>query len=190
MLFSKVLERTGVGNHIHQLSDELFRQGHRVIVVSGTNKQGIGGENVDFEGMQTTSRNIFVVLKNIRKLHNIIVRNNIDVVHCHHRVAALYIKLHNIIYTKIPVVYTLHLAPVPSDFLHRAFTFPGDCAIGVASETSDFLIQGLKVPKEKVVTVLNGVDKKQLRELSLQEKAAVFRKCIVKKLLCCVAAKK
>lgn len=37
MLFSRICARTGVGNHIKELAEELMREGHKVVVVSGTN---------------------------------------------------------------------------------------------------------------------------------------------------------
>lgn len=42
MLFSKIIARSGVGNHIRLLSSELARQGHNVVVVSATNDLNIG----------------------------------------------------------------------------------------------------------------------------------------------------
>lgn len=107
-------------------------------------------------------------MKDLRILHDIIKENNIEVVHCHHRMAALYMQFYTML-RKIPVVYSLHLADIPSDFIHRSMTFVGDCAIGVSSDVSRFLIEKLCVPKEKVVTVLNGVNIKELTPLNEQE---------------------
>ncbi len=76
----------------------------------------------------------------------------------------------------IPVVYTLHLAPVPSDFIHRIFTYAGNKAIGVSTEVSEFLINKLKVRADKVTTVLNGVNNEKLLPLSDDEKKAIKEK--------------
>lgn len=45
MLFSRIIAKSGVGNHMKLLSEELTRQGHKVVVVSSTNdlKLGEGG---------------------------------------------------------------------------------------------------------------------------------------------------
>ena len=48
-------------------------------------------------------------------------------------------------------------------------TYVGDKAIGVSTEVSRFLIENLKVKKDKVITVFNGVDVKQLSPLSAEE---------------------
>ena len=41
MLFSRICAKTGVGNHMNQLANELVAQGHSVWVLSSTNEQGI-----------------------------------------------------------------------------------------------------------------------------------------------------
>ena len=150
-----------------ELSAELHRQGHHVIVVSGTNDIGIE-EDIRFEKIPLPSLNPVVLWKDLRILHKIIKDNDIDVVHCHHRMAALYMRAYTLLW-KVPVVYTLHAANIPSDFLHRMMTFPGDKAIGVSSEVSQFMINQLRIPEERVVTVLNGVDEKKLFPLNFHE---------------------
>lgn len=42
MLFSRIIAKSGVGNHIKLLSEELTRQGHKVVVVSSTNELKLG----------------------------------------------------------------------------------------------------------------------------------------------------
>ncbi len=157
VLFSKICAKTGVGNHMKQLAYELVAQGHKVWVLSSNNEQGVmEKENLKFMTMPFTTKNPMVFLKNLRALHRLVKENNIDIIHCHHRVAALYMKFYRMFW-KIPVVYTLHLAPIPHDFIHRTFTYVGDIAIGVSTEVSKFLHEGLRVSRHKIRTVLNGV---------------------------------
>lgn len=157
MLFSRIVAKSGVGNHIKELSEELVRQGHNVVIVSGTNELSLGGDEVKFVLLPTLSNSPIAILGVVFSLHKLIKEYNIDVVHCHHRKAALYMRLYNVIYKHIPVVYTLHLTPIPCDFIHRILTFVGDKAIGVSTDVSDFLVEKLKIQRDKVVTVLNGV---------------------------------
>lgn len=42
MIFSKIIAKSGVGNHIRMFSEELVKRGHKVVVVSATNNLGIG----------------------------------------------------------------------------------------------------------------------------------------------------
>ena len=168
MLFSRILARTGVGNHINLLSDALQKLGHNVIVCSGTKEIALENENVSFIKVDTMSRNPIKVWKSILHMRRIIKQYKIDVVHCHHRVAAIYMRIYRIFF-KIPFVYTLHLANIPHDLLHRKLTFVGDRAIGVSLDVSNFMIDKLKVPANKVVTVPNGVDETKLAPLSAEE---------------------
>ena len=42
LLMARIIAKTGVGNHVKQLSEELANQGHKVWVVSSTNEMDIG----------------------------------------------------------------------------------------------------------------------------------------------------
>lgn len=172
MLFSRILEKTGVGNHINTLSDTLEKMGHQVIVVSGTQNISLLNENVKFIKTDTLSRNPFKVIHTIFHLRQIITENRIEIVHCHHRVASIYMFLYNLIF-QTPYLYTLHLNNIPHDFFHRVLTLPGKYAIGVSTDVSNFLIEKLRIKPQRVVTVLNGVDQTKLLPLTDQEKNAV-----------------
>lgn len=41
LLMSRIIAKTGVGNHIYQLYNELVSQGHDVWVVASSNEMGI-----------------------------------------------------------------------------------------------------------------------------------------------------
>lgn len=115
------------------------------------------------------------IIKGIKQLHKIIQIHKIDIVHCHHRMAALYMKIYRMFY-KIPMVYTLHLADIPADFIHKKMTYVGDKAIGVSTEVSNFLAEKLEIPKSKIVTICNGVDEKLLQPLTPREKQSLLQK--------------
>ncbi|MBR3792000.1 MAG: glycosyltransferase family 4 protein [Clostridia bacterium] len=155
LIFSRILEKTGVGNYIKQLSEQLNNEGHKVIVVSNTKKQDIA-DGVGFIKIPAASNNPLKIISCVKKLREIIKKNNIDVVHCHHRKAALIMRIYNIFFS-VPVVYTLHLANIPSDFIHRKMTFVGNKAIAISNEVREFLITKIKIPAKKIATVYNGV---------------------------------
>lgn len=155
MLFSRILAKTGVGNYVKILSEELVTQGHNVIVVSST-QELVLDSRVDFVHLPVASANPLQILKVVRTLHKIIKSRRIQVVHCHHRKAALIMALYNVFY-RIPYVYTLHLANIPSDFIHRKLTFVGERAIAISKEVRSSLINELDVPEDKVRDIPNGV---------------------------------
>ena len=172
MLFSRILAKTGVGNHIALLSDSLQKLGHNVVVVSGTKDIELPNNNVKIFKIYTQFKNPLKTIKSLLALRSIIKSNHIDIVHCHHRVASVYMFLYNLIF-KIPYVYTLHLANIPHDLFHRRFTFIGKKAIGVSTDVSDFMINDLKIDPVNVVTVLNGVDDSMLLPVQEAEKKQI-----------------
>lgn len=157
MLFSKICAKSGVGNHMRQLADELINQGNKVWIVAGNNEQEIvEQDNLKMSIVPVSTHNPIQAIRNLIQIHRLVKENNIDVVHCHHRTAALYMKFYRIIW-ETPVVYTLHITPVPHDFIHRIFTYVGDKAIGVSSECVNFMEEFLKIPQEKCVVIPNGI---------------------------------
>ena len=135
LLFPRILAKTGVGNHVKQLSEELCRQGHSVTVVSSTKELDLD-ENVEFIKLDADSKNPLRIGRVIMDLHKIIEERNIEIVHCHHRKASLIMRLYNIFY-RMPFVYTSHLAKIPNNFIYRKMTFVGERAIAVSGEVSE-----------------------------------------------------
>ncbi|MBQ3064010.1 MAG: glycosyltransferase [Clostridia bacterium] len=155
LLFSRILAKTGVGNYVKSLSEDLVNQGHTVTVVSST-KELVLDERVDFVCMPAASNNPFRIFGVVRRLHKLIKENDIEVVHCHHRKAALIMRLYNVFH-RIPFVYTLHLANIPSDFLHRKMTFVGKRAIAISKEVEESLVNDLRISPAKITNIPNGV---------------------------------
>ena len=124
-----------------------------------------GGSKVGFYQLPFENYNLIAAFRNLRKMHIFFVNRKIDIVHCQHRVASLYMKFYNLFW-KMPYVYTLHLAPIPADFLHRMGTSVGNQAIAISTEVYNFLNKQLHVPESKITTVLNGVDETKLVRLS------------------------
>lgn len=129
----------------------------------------------EFVKLNKLSLSPVAILKNICFMRKLIKKKHIDIVHCHHRMAGLYMKFYRIFY-KIPVIYTLHLADIPSDFWHRIMTYSGDMSIGVSSEVTAFMIEKLKIHKKKVVTIYNGVNCEELKYLDRREKDLLRKK--------------
>lgn len=174
LLMARIIEKTGVGNHIKQLSEELSRQGHNVWVVASTNKMEIGGQMYGgtFTRIELRSKNPFSILKSLRELHTLIENNNIDIVHCHHRMAALFMAFYNLFW-EMPYLWTLHLAPIPCGPIHRLMTNYGKKAIAISKEVGDFLQSGLNIPERDIAYVLNGVDESLLVPASQEERVQV-----------------
>ena len=155
LLFPRILAKTGVGNYVKMLAEELTVQGHNVVVVSGTKELELN-EKVKFVSLPVTSNNPVRILNVIRKLHKIARDYNIQIVHCHHRKTALIMKLYNICY-RMPFVYTLHSTNIPNDFVHRKLTFVGKQAIATSNDVRKSLINELGISANKITNIPNGV---------------------------------
>ena len=127
------------------------------------------GGGVLFEQVELRSKSPITIIKSLNKIHQIILDNQIEIVHCHHRMAGLFMKWYNLRWS-IPYVWTLHLAPIPCDPIHRMMTSYGKRAIAISYEVGEFLKDGLKVPEKDIRYVLNGVDEKSLCPLKPEEK--------------------
>ena len=114
-----------------------------------------------FEQVELRSKKPITIIKTLKRIHQIIVDNQIEIVHCHHRMAGLYMKWYNL-HWSIPYIWTLHLAPIPCDPIHRMMTSYGKRAIAISYEVGEFLKDDLKIPQKDIRYVLNGVDEKTL----------------------------
>lgn len=88
--------------------------------------------------------------------------------------AALFLYWYNLRWC-VPYVYTLHLAPIPSDPFHRMLTHYGNRAIAISHEVGSFLNKKLGVPQEKISYVLNGVNEELLQPVTIEEKKQLRR---------------
>ena len=169
MLFPRVLAKTGVGNYVVELARELNRKGHNVIIVSGFNELSFEDADIKYVPTNLPTKNPIHHIKNIGTICKCIKDNKIDIVHCHHRMSALYMKICSIL-VGVPFVYTLHSVNIPCDFRHRILTFVGKAAIAVSSDAYEFLTQKLKVSHKKACKVYSGVDENKLLPLSDSER--------------------
>lgn len=167
LLLSKILIKTGVGRHIQQLYGELTKQGHLVWVMSSNNLLGVAEDERNYRQVNLLSSSPLTIVKSLLYIHKFIVDNKIDIVHCHHRKAALIMRLYNMLW-HVPVVYTLHLTPIPSDFIHRMMTWGGNCSIAISYEVAIFMEEKLGI--KRIKKVLNGVDESRLSPPTDNEK--------------------
>lgn len=157
LIMSKIFAKSGVGSHIMDLSETLKKRGNFVAIMSGTNdhpdflkEKGIIFLQMPFsmEPVQF-GKNIVVIVRFLKE-------HKIDIVHCHHRICAFYMRLISKI-TGIPFVWTNHLDNIPSDFIHRNTTFYGKQAICVSTDLKNFCMKKLRIPENKISVIYNGI---------------------------------
>ena len=173
LLLSRITEKTGVGNHMKLLAKTLSELDHKVVVASSVNTIDID-KYAKFETINFSTKNPIQLIKNLRKLHKLIKTENIDIVHCHHRIALFYMRLYNIFHKK-KYVWTLHLAPIPVRKIDKFYLSKVSKIIAVSTEVKEFLIENVKINPNKIRVIINGVDDKEL-ELPTDEEKVTIRK--------------
>lgn len=107
-------------------------------------------------------KNPIKVVKSFIKLKEIIKGESIDIVHCHYRIPALYMKILSY-FLDVKFIWTNHLVPIPYDFFHRKTTFYGEKAIAISLESLELLISKLKIPEKDVRLMYHGINLDEFR---------------------------
>ena len=156
---------TGVGNYIRFLVTKFISQGDNVVIATAKDDLQIDGvETILLKPININPMNIF---SNIRKLRYIKKIYSIDIVHVNHRMSAFLMKIYNLFFAHIPVVWTSHLSEFPMNFVKKLMGYYGDKSIAISTESKRFMLDVLGIPNDKIELVYNGVDEKEL--LNLEE---------------------
>lgn len=179
LFLAKYLNPSGVTTLMFNLGKNLIKEGFDVGIACGKSNskhlytfnefKEVGFEifEVPFPGRD------FNLAKGVYSLYKIIkiVRDyRPDLLHVHWRACSLYAELVSRIFD-IPYITTLHLQDIPSNFLYKALSFWGDCAIGISEETINDLMHKFNVKQAKLI--YNGVDSEYFRPPTENEKKRV-----------------
>lgn len=165
----------GAETHALQLMKELGQRGHQITFVASSGHPGQEaippGVTAEYR-LPFQSLNPFDKLTAYRRLKEIVVRHEIDIVHAHHRTGGYYAEA---IFrsTSVPCVVTVHdiwrSAPFKSmhgKIFHRM--------IAVSGFTKRGLVEQFGVAADRVRVINNGVDPARFENASTEE-AARFR---------------
>lgn len=170
---SKPFNHGGMAEHVLALSVMLKKLGHHVTVASnnGDHLDKLDSSGIEHVELSFTVKNPFGFWVCARKLKKIIKQKKIDIVHCHYRACALYMRyLQVFCRIKVPFVWSNHLFGIPNDYLHKKFTFTGEKVIAVSNELKQNLVQNFDIPDKKIAVVNNGIDVELLAEPSIDER--------------------
>lgn len=160
LILSDLIAYSGVGQYMVQLSKELLNHkdiGTVVMASSNIQRTDIPKEII-VEKLET-GHNFLSYIFSLRK---IISRYNITVVHCNHRKQSFFMRLYQLIYGKITVVWTCHTVPYPNNFIKRLLGYYGHKSIAISSEAKIWMHDELKIDDRHLDVVLHGVDNSTL----------------------------
>lgn len=150
----------GVSRYVLNLAKGLVKQGHKVWVASsgGEWASKLEAENIKHLSIPIKTKSIFSIkiFTSFLKLRNMIVNENIDILHCNTRVTQ---KLGNVIYKslKVPYVSAFH-GYYSSGIFRKIFKYSGLRSIAVSQAVGRHLVQDLSFNIENVRVVHNGLD--------------------------------
>jgi polysaccharide pyruvyl transferase CsaB len=148
----------GAETHVVELSRELTRQGHRIIIASNggayvpeLEKHGILHVEVPMH-----QRSAVDMAKSLRLLEQLIRREQPDLVHAHARIPAflcgiLQKKLH------FPLITSAHWVFEVTPLL-RLMTNWGDRTVAVSPDIRTYLMENYQVPEDRIHVTINGID--------------------------------
>lgn len=148
----------GVEKCIIQLC-KLFNGNNKVIVASmggeltkDLEKMGVKHYNI----LNTDSKNPDVILNNLMTIYKIVKKENIDIIHSHHRMTTLLAKLISKI-TKVKVIHTQHLC-IEDKFKLTNVSLKGIKTITVSEAAKRILIEKAGLEERNIKTIYNTVE--------------------------------
>ncbi|WP_236895954.1 glycosyltransferase [Clostridium beijerinckii] len=148
----------GVEKCIIQLC-KLFNSSNKVIVASmggeltkDLEKMGVKHYNI----LNTDSKNPDIILNNLIAIYKIVKKENIDIIHSHHRMTTLLAKLIAKI-TKVKVIHTQHLC-IEDKFKLTNVSLKGIKTITVSEAAKRILIEKADLEEKNIKTIYNTVE--------------------------------
>lgn len=164
----------GAETHIVELTRELCRQGHQVILASngGVYEETLKAMGVSHVKVPMHQRNLGDMLTSLRLLKKLIETEQPDLVHAHARIPGflcgiLQRKLH------FPFITSAHWVFAVNPLL-RLMTNWGQATVAVSQDIKDYLMHNYQVPEDQISVTINGIDTDTFapgeKDLALQKK--------------------
>ena len=175
LMASMGLDIGGAETHIVELSRELVRQGHEVVVLSNG---GVYVSELEKSGIRHVkaplhTRNPFAMARGLWIARREIKRERPDIVHAHARIPAFVCGILQK-FMGFPLVTTAHWVFEPGLVL-RHLTNWGDRTIAVSDDIVKYLTDNYKVARDRITVTINGIDTEKFSpEVSGERVRAAF----------------
>lgn len=152
------LDIGGAETHVVELSKELKRRGHNIVIVS---RGGVYQKELEKVGIKhyeapLHSKKPGDMLAAKKILKGIIENEKIDLVHSHTRISSFILgKLHKKM--KFPFVTTAHWI-FSTKYGLKYLTDWGQKALAVSDDIKEYLMKNYKMPEEDITVTVNGID--------------------------------
>lgn len=180
-----LVKNSGVGgvlSCVQSLTEGLMKNGDLVIVGSAP---GEGVEKMlghcQVEIVDFSAKTVKEMLKCYRQIRRIVKDNQIEIIHAQNRIPALYASVFCFFHPKVKYIWSNHLVPISSSFVHRLVTRYGKFAVAEGIDGREFLIEKMRIPKEKVRIVNLGSNLELFAKTSIEEQNELKKQLGVEK---------
>ncbi|MGI2800839.1 glycosyltransferase [Photobacterium damselae] len=151
----------GAENLVVNLADKYKAMGHKVTIVYAFGEKIVSPNDKDIEILSLGVNNYFDFVKAIFRLMRIINKVKPDVIHSHMIHANLLARLTRMFNRKPALICTAHSTNEGGKlrmFAYRLTDFLADITTNVSQEAADVFVSLGAVPRNKIVSVPNGID--------------------------------
>ncbi|MCE5221486.1 MAG: glycosyltransferase [Clostridium sp.] len=148
----------GVEKCIVQLS-KVFNNSNKIIVASkgGELTQELKKLNIKhYNIINTDSKNPLKILKNLITIYKIVKREDIDIIHSHHRMTTLLVKAISK-FTEVKVIHTQHLC-IEDKFKLTNLALKNIQTITVSETAKRILIEKANLEEKNITTIYNTIE--------------------------------
>ncbi len=157
---ARTMDQGGAEKIVYQLASDGKRKGHQIVVAScgGFYVNMLETQKIVHEEIPDLEcKNPMVVLKILKVLVSVVRREKIDIIHTHHRMAALYGRLLKMIFPKAELVYTAHNVFENKVRLTR-FALRGAKIIAVGESVRSNLETFFGISPDRIRVIFNAVE--------------------------------
>ena len=157
---SRMMSQGGAQKIVYQLATGCKMRGHHIVVVSS------GGEYVKmlkeasiphYTVNDLECKDIRTMGKTLRKLIWVIRKENIEILHTHHRMASVYGTILKMIFPKLKILYTAHNV-FYNKKLSTRFGLKSSSIVAVGKNVKQNLVEYFSVNPEKIQIIYNAVE--------------------------------
>ena len=178
LLASTKVRAGGEAVHVYTLARELTMMGHCVYLLTSAEHGGMCAELLKGRIFVApiSDHNPAAQMRCIAVIRKIVKEHRFDIIHCHGRDSAFYVKCAGV---RVPCVFTCHSLSLKTDVFHRALAGSAAMNIAVSGASKKFMMEGLHIPEKKIRVVPNGVDPSALLSLTEEEKAVLQQRFFI-----------
>ena len=156
---SRTMGQGGAEKIVYQLATGMRERGAKICVASsgGCYVERLKTENIShYQIKDLECKNPFVMIQTFLRLHQIVKCEKTDIVHTHHRMAAVYARILRLFHPKLKLIYTAHNVFYDKKYLTKA-ALDGASVVAVGNSVKKNLTDFFNIDPKKITMIYNAV---------------------------------